>query len=407
MKSITVLSTGNELLSGATADTNSGSISRALFPLEISTRMILVVGDDMDDMERALRYGIDTSDVLIVTGGLGPTDDDNTIAALQKIFGFSIRTDGESRDRMEKFFNTLGMSLSAADIKMVEVPAGVRVIPNGTGLAPGFIIQNDKNIIIALPGVPAEMNEMMELSVIPFLTDEYGIQLRRNIAFRVIGMKESEINSAVASMEIPHDRLAWGITARDGIATVTFSEKQTRAADLDSIVSQGRKLFGERFLEPAYGRPEEEAVVLLREKRKSVSFAESCTGGLVSKRITDIPGSSDVFVGGVVAYSDEVKVRLLGVSKETLTRHGAVSEETAAEMAAGVRGVLAADIGISITGIAGPGGGSDAKPIGTVCFGSADATGVKTFSRSISGNRDRVRTIASLIAIEYLRTVMR
>ena len=230
---------------------------------------------------------------------------------------------------------------------------------------------------------------------------------RTSISYRVIAMKESEINEAIRAMNIPLDRMEWGITAEDGITTVTFAAKTEDAIDIGGILAEARKHFGYRFLDPAFKLPEEEVVHLLREKRFTLSFAESCTGGLISKRITDIPGASDVFTGAVVAYDNRVKVSRLGVSEDKLSRYGAVSAEVAADMAAGVRESLGTDIGISTTGIAGPGGGSETKPVGTVWFGLADAHGVKTFTIQISGGRDRVRMFASLIAIEFLRNYLR
>ncbi|MBN2160046.1 MAG: CinA family nicotinamide mononucleotide deamidase-related protein [Spirochaetes bacterium] len=407
MKTVTVLSTGSELLYGRTADTNSRFISGRIFPLLMRVRMHMAVGDDIEDLEGAMRHALEISDILIVTGGLGPTDDDNTIAALGKIFGFQVVVDGASRERMQAFFDAMGMIMSDRDLKIAEVPAGARVLPNTNGLAPGFIMRAGGRIIIAMPGVPREMREMMDLSVLPFLRDECGIPLRKSAVFRVVGMKESEINETIVTMGVPLETVDWGITAGEGIATVTIAGKKVDLADPDGIVSGARRAFGGRFLEHPYERPEDEVMHLLRSRRMTVSFAESCTGGMISKRLTDVPGSSDVFVGGVVAYSNRVKVSHLNVSEESLSMAGAVSEEVASEMAAGIRTALGSDIGVSTTGIAGPGGGTDEKPVGTVWFGLADLSGVRTFSRRISGDRERVRAFASLAAIEYLRAYLR
>jgi len=407
MKNVTVLSTGNELLYGTTPDTNGSFISGALFPLELHMGMRLVVGDDVDDLERALKHALDLSDIVIMTGGLGPTDDDNTIEALRRIAGFSVHMDGPSRERMESFLRNMGMPLSDADRKMVEVPDGATVIPNNNGLAPGFILRHNDKIIIAMPGVPREMTDMTVRSVIPFLQKESGMAARASISYRVIGMKESEINEAIKSMALPLEGMEWGMTANDGITTVSFVAKGGGELDSGGICAEARRYFGSRFLDPAFKLPEEEAVHMLRKKRLTVSFAESCTGGLISKRITDIPGASDVFTGSVVAYDNREKIRSLGVSEEKLSKHGAVSAEVASDMASGVRRYMESDIGISTTGIAGPGGGTEAKPVGTVWFALADSQGERTFTMRISGDRERVRTFASLIAIELLRNYAR
>ncbi len=402
MKTVSVLSTGNELLHGTTSDTNSGHICAMLFPLALRVVTIVAAGDDIGGIERAVRHCLADSDILIMTGGLGATDDDNTIAALGRIFDFDIVNDGASLARMERFFEKLGMPMSREDRKMTEVPGTARALENLSGLAPGFILREGDKTVISLPGVPREMSEMMKRAVMPYLTMECAISARRSAAFHVIGMKESDINAAVASMKPEERGLEWGITAKDGTATVTMVEN---GGELDtlSIGDEMRELFGERLLGIGYESPEEEVLGLLRELKMTLSSAESCTGGLVAKRITDIPGSSDVFAGGVVAYANDVKVRLLGVSQAMLDTRGAVSPETAAEMAAGVRTRLGTDIGVSVTGIAGPGGGSTEKPVGTVWFGLAHQAGVKTSTRTIPGDRGRVRMISSLAALELVR----
>ncbi|HQL81658.1 MAG TPA: CinA family nicotinamide mononucleotide deamidase-related protein [Spirochaetota bacterium] len=399
---VSVLSTGNELLYGTTIDTNSGRICAMLFPLDLRVVTIVAAGDDREGLVRAFRHCLDISDTVIITGGLGPTDDDNTIAALGRMFDFNIVNDGASLSRMERFFEKLGMPMSRGDLKMTEVPDTARVLENLSGLAPGFILREGGKTIISLPGVPREMSDMMQRAVIPYLTVECGIAARRSLAFRVIGMKESDVNAAIVSMKLEDRGLQWGITAEDGIDTVTIVENGS-FPDAYSIGEEMRGLFGIRLLGSAYGSPEEEILSLLKELKLTLSSAESCTGGLVAKRLTDIPGSSDVFVGGVTVYANGAKIRLLGVSPETLEAHGAVSPETAAEMAAGARSRLETDIGIAVTGIAGPGGGSAEKPVGTVWFGLAHSGGVQTAARTITGDRGRVRTISSLIALELIR----
>lgn len=404
-KNVAILSTGNELLYGKTLDTNSAFISARLFTMDLRVRKILVVGDDIDDLSKALRHAIAENDVVIITGGLGPTDDDNTIEALQRVIEFPIIVDEGSRTRMEAFFRSINMPMSEKDLKMAEVPSGAMVLPNGNGLAPGFVLRHKGTVIIAMPGVPGEARAMTDGSVIPFLRDEFGIKARHSFSFMAIGMKESDINAAVKGMGAPLDQLVWGMTAQDGMTTVTFVARDG-PFDFAPIADSARRLFGSRFLDPQWTRPEEEIIHLLRTKGLTLAFAESCTGGLLAKRITDVAGSSDIFTGAVVAYDNGVKNKILGVSDEKLAKFGAVSPEVAADMAQGVRLSLGSSIGMSTTGIAGPGGGSDAKPVGTVWFGFTDGTGVRTFSSHIDGSRDRVRTIASLYAIEYLRSYL-
>jgi nicotinamide-nucleotide amidase len=407
MRRVTVMSTGNELLYGKTPDTNSSYISGRLFVLTIGVRMHLTVGDDVDELERAFRHALDRSDIVIVTGGLGPTDDDNTIEALRRIFGFRIVVDKQSREKMQGFFREMGMTPSSSDRKMVEVPDGARVLENVRGLAPGFVLNDEEKVVIAMPGVPEEMETMMEGEVIPYLIKECGVAERPSHSFKIIGMRESQINDKIKHMNVDLGEFEWGMTARQGIATVTFVGKRDASVDFETIASGAARLFEGKLLEPAFERPEEEIIQLMRGKGMTLAAAESCTGGLISKRITDIPGSSDVFIGCVVAYRNAVKTAELGVSEERLSRFGAVSEEVASDMAAGVRFRLGSDIGISVTGIAGPGGGSVEKPVGTVCFCLSDSRGARPFTRRISGNRERVREFASLIAVENLRNYLK
>jgi nicotinamide-nucleotide amidase len=325
MKSVTVMSTGNELLYGSTQDTNGSLISGRLYPLQVRVRMLLAVGDDIEDLENAFRRALECTDMIIVTGGLGPTDDDNTIEALRRIFGFSVAVDVESKEKMSGFFSSMGMPLSGADLKMVEVPASARIIPNMRGLAPGFILRNENKIIISLPGVPVEMAEMMDNAVIPFLKEECGIMPRESVFIRIIGMRESEINDIVKSMGLDLGGIEWGITAKRGITTVSFTQKPEAPFNAAAIIGSAELRFGARLLARPFETPEEEVIQLLRVRGMTIAAAESCTGGLISKRLTDIPGSSDVFTGGVIAYSNAVKVGFLGVSEDALSRFGAVS----------------------------------------------------------------------------------
>ncbi len=402
-----IIATGNELLYGKTLDSNSSYISSRLFPLEVKTIMFLVIGDDATELGRAIRHALNESDIVVMTGGLGPTDDDKTIEALQEVFGFTVLIDEPSRLRMETFFRKIGMPMTDRDLKMAEIPTGSLVLPNEKGLAPGFVIMHNDKVLIALPGVPAEVTDMVDRSVIPFLRKKCGIGSRMSLSFRVIGMKESDINASVLAMNLPFDRLEWGMTAREGISTVTIVAKTGSDIELNQIAGNAERIFGERYLDQSWNSPEEEIVDILRKRKMTIAVAESCTGGLIAKTITDVPGSSDVFMGSVVAYANGVKISQLGVSETLITDHGAVSQEVASAMAAGARSRLGATIGISTTGIAGPGGGTESKPVGTVWFGFADEKGSTSFTHLISGDRPRIRSWASLIALENLRTILK
>ncbi len=402
MKSIAILSTGNELLYGSTIDTNSAFISSALFTTNFKVKFHYVVGDSIDELKRAIEYSAEHSDIIIITGGLGPTDDDNTIEALRQIFGFSVIIDKHAGEKMKTIFKRFGRDVNDSDMKMAAVPDSALIIKNKYGLAPGFILDCNNNVIIALPGVPVEMEYMFTNEIIPYLNKRFKVETVKNITLRVVGLKESDVNNSISMMDVDMKDLDWGITAGGGICTITFVPRGTPLNE-KNIISEAERVFKNRMISPQYEKPEEELLAVLRMKKLTIAAAESCTGGLISKRLTDIPGASSVFRGGIIAYSDDIKISQLNVSPQLLKKSGAVSEEAAGLMATGIKNRFSARIGISVTGIAGPGGGTDVKPVGTVCFGVDFGGYVKTFKRNFTGNRERIRNYSSLFIIDYLR----
>ncbi len=398
-----MISTGNEILHGVKADTNAAVISALLRSEGLEVSAHVTVGDSAESLARAVRETLKCADALVITGGLGPTDDDITISALKMLYGFEIAVHEPSHDRMRRFFDALGRQAGDADLKMVTVPSTATVIENRHGLAPGFILEAGGRMIVALPGVPREMELMLRHSVLPALKKRLGVYETETATLFIIGKKESEINSAVRSMGERLEGVTWGMTAEGGITSLYFTAGRGAAGTADRLAEQCRELFGVAALSGAHRTPEEEVLALLKQDGLTLAAAESCTGGLIAKRLTDIPGASAVFMGGVVAYSNRSKIDLLGVYEEKIIRHGAVSEEVAEEMARGIVAVMKSDIGISVTGIAGPDGGSEEKPVGTVCFGVHFAGEDAAWTMSFSGDRERVRRIAAVTAVDALR----
>lgn len=407
MKSIAIISTGNELIYGTVQDTNSSYISSLLFTTSFDVKFHLVAGDNKDELEQALRYSIEKTDIVIITGGLGPTDDDNTLRVLQKIYGFTTGYDEPAKRRIHSFFELTGRLVTKADLNMITVPEGADIIENDVGLAPGFILNYESKMIIALPGVPAEMMSMFEGSVFPYLIKKYGLMEKIHFTIRAVGMKETEINKHINSMNISPKDVTWGITTSRGLSTITFVQKEKGQINKNNIILKAGKLFNANMLLQDFKSPEEELQYLLKEKKMTLATAESCTGGLISKRITDISGSSEIFIGCIVAYRNSIKINQLHVSADSLSKYGAVSEKIALEMVKGARELFDADISISVTGIAGPGGGSMDKPVGTVCFGFAFGNKTEAFTRIIKGNREIVRAYSALYAIEHVRRYLR
>ncbi len=405
MKTAAVISTGSELLHGTVRDTNGGFICSRLFSTDLDVVLTAVVGDVPDRLSSLLAYALSLADLVIVTGGLGPTDDDHTLAVITSLTGLGTRVEENARARMVEFFATMKMTPNPGDIKMVTVPEGAEVFENAQGLAVGYALRFGGRLLIAMPGVPREMRPMFDEKVMPYLRERHGIGERRHFTFRTVLMRESEVNLRVRDMRVPFDEIEWGISTAPGMNTVTFVEKKGFQFPSDQLQHETGRIFGEYMIQAP--TMEEELRALLAEKNATLAAAESCTGGLVAKRLTDVPGSSEVFLGGVVAYANDAKVSLLGVSTETLTRHGAVSEEVAREMAYGAMKKFGASIGISTTGIAGPGGGTTEKPVGTVCFGFASGDTLASFTRVISGDRERVRGFSSQIILDRVRRHLR
>ncbi len=402
MKILSVISTGNELMYGKIADRNSSFISNALFSSNIEVKYHFTTGDNIDDLKKIIQFAMANSDAIIISGGLGPTDDDMTIEALRQIFNFSINIDNHAFDKMKKVLLSLGRSFNESDHKMAEVPSGSKIIKNRLGLAPGFILEYINKLIIALPGVPVEMISMFNEEVLPFLAAKFGKIIRNNVTAKIVGMKESEINEKVKTMGVVINDCIWGITAEGGISTLTFVQDGARFNGT-GILNSLKQIFNENILRNGLLLPEEELLEVLIKNRLKLSVAESCTGGLISKRITDIPGSSLAYSGGLIAYSNEMKVKILGIQEELISRHGAVSEEVAGEMALCSKKIFKTETAVSVTGIAGPGGGSSEKPAGTVFFGFAIHDEIIVFKREIIGTRERIRNHSSLVAIDFLR----
>lgn len=407
MKTVAIISTGNELMYGNVQDYNSFYISRTLFPTHFSVILHITVGDVFEDLESAVREAIAKSDIAIITGGLGSTDDDKTLEVLQRICSFDTQIYQEGYDKLEKFLRVLGRKVIPGDEKMLLVPAGATIFKNGYGFAPGFALNKNQCLIIAMPGVPREMQGMLEMEVMPYLLQSFEMGYKKHCMVRTILMRESEINELVAKMKIPLHEMIWGVTTTTGMNTITFVSKGDSTFDREQIIGEAQEVFGNKMLMPESINLEMELLQLLKNTESTIAVAESCTGGLISKRITDIPGSSEAFLGGLVMYSNDAKMNLLNISGEALKKHGAVSEEIAREMSVGVRGRFNATIGISTTGIAGPGGGTEEKPVGTVCFGIATPDGVDSFTESITMDRERVRFYASQYILNKVRLYLK
>lgn len=401
-----LIAVGTEILLGDIVNTDAQVISQGLSELGIDVFYQTVVGDNPDRLERVIREAADRADIIITTGGLGPTLDDLTKETLARVFGKEMELHEPSLARIRTFFDRIGREMTPNNEKQAWLPHGCTVFVNEWGTAPGCAFEADGKHVIMLPGPPRECEPMFQKCAMPYLYPlAGGCIVSRNI--RVFGLGESAMEDRLHElMETMHNpTIAPYAKISECFARVTAKAESVEAAEalLAPVVEQVAGMLGDDVYGIDVDSLEQVVGDGLRARGLTLSVAESCTGGLLSKRITDVPGCSDYYLGGVCSYSNAVKMNVLGVRAETLDSYGAVSHETAEEMAAGVARALGTDVGVGITGIAGPGGGSEEKPTGLVYI-SVYFRG-KCFTRRTVNTygRDRVRNQAASTALDMIR----
>lgn len=404
IKTAEILCVGTELLLGDIVNTNAAFLSQRLAELGINVYRHTVVGDNQGRLKAALESALESADLVITSGGLGPTYDDLTKETVADYFGREMREDSHSLKRIEDYFKRTGRVMTENNRKQAMMPEGAVIFDNDYGTAPALALcggdRNSKTVIM-LPGPPVEIIPIFKEKVMPYLMERReSVIASRNI--HIFGMGESAVENEIAEIMKNSKNPTIAPYCKEGEVRlrITASAKtEKEALDIcDVAIDKITKTEVGKYI---YGIDvdslERAAIAFLRDKGLTLACAESCTGGLVSKRITDIPGCSDVFVGSCITYANEAKIKLLGVKAETLQRWGAVSEQTATEMARGVRMVLGTDIGVSVTGIAGPGGGTTEKPVGTVYLGISTKSGEKVRKLSLSSmrSRDYIRSVSA------------
>jgi nicotinamide-nucleotide amidase len=398
---------GDEFLYGSRIDTNSAYLAQRLDSIGIDVRYISTVGDNVELMVEAINLAQRRAEVVIATGGLGPTDDDVTKKAICKVFKRNLIFHEDILEDLQKRFAARGLKMPAINQNQALLPQGARFLANKIGSALGIIIDERGRFFCSMPGVPIEMRTMTEEELIPLLSTKTGNLVTVRHKLRTAGIMES----ALAEKIRPGLKFAEGVSLAylpsyrgvdlcvKGAGTIREEVEAGVRILVDGIRKTASKYIyseDERELEEVVG-------ALLVEKNKSLATAESCTGGLLGGRITAISGSSKYFLGGIVAYSNEIKMNRLGVLRDVIDRFGAVSAETAKAMASGVVKALKADIGLSITGIAGPTGGTDEKPVGTVFIGLATANRETARKVSLGNDREMVRERSVTAALETVR----
>lgn len=407
---IELLSIGDELMLGETVDTNAAWLSRRLADAGIQVPHRATVGDDERAIRAAAANALERTGAVICTGGLGPTPDDRTRPVIADLFGRELSVDEGLLDSLRQRFASLGRRMADTNRVQAEVPDGALVLANPRGTAPGLVLEReDGTFAVLLPGVPREMRGIFDEALLPWLERRWpeGRGRVRHHLIRTSGIAESELAERLAPVLQPIDDLkvaflpdVIGVDVRlTSDAALSDDEAEARFTEVDSALCA---VAGDWV----YGRNEEDLVdavaARLRRHGWTLAVAESCTGGLVGKRLTDRAGASDFVLGGVIAYADRAKTDLLGVRVETVEAHGAVSEAVASEMAEGAARRFGAHCAIAVTGVAGPGGGTERKPVGTVCIAARAGKRARVITLRLPGDRQEVRERSAQAALALL-----
>jgi len=407
MKKACIVSIGNELLTGQTVDTNAAHLCAGLLSIGMPVVSTYAVGDEIKQIVRAFALASADAEVVIATGGLGPTDDDLTRQALAKFLGAELKLQNELLEKMREYFAGRNLQMAAKNEIQAFLPTGARALANNRGTAPGIMAESDGRLFFAMPGVPLEMKQMFAESVLPELRQFAGDQAVVVRKLRCFGAGESTIAQRLETImqrgrnPLINCTVEFGVITLHIVATAQGAETAERMALKDE--QSLRKTLGELV----YGSAEQSLGQVVGEKlrrhRKTLAVAESCTGGLLAKLLTDIPGASEYFTSGWVTYSNQAKSSELGIPAELIDKHGAVSEQVAEAMARGARRRAGTDFAIGITGIAGPGGGSEQKPSGLVYVSVDSEQGCETKRCLFTHNRRFVRLRSAQTALNMLR----
>jgi len=402
-----IIAIGSELLTPYRLDTNSLFLTDGLNQVGVRVVHKAVVGDSLDDMRASFRQALDRADLIVACGGLGPTDDDRTREAVADLLGRRLEFNEGVLRHIQELFRRFGRVMPEINRRQAMVPEGAVVIPNPRGSAPGLWIETNGHIVILLPGVPSELRAMFDQEVRPRLTRLGHDERLFTRDLRITGLPESEVEQRVSPLYALYPDTETTILASPpGIQLHprVWSRDAAKANQiLDEMVKRMALALGEHLYSTDGEQMEEVVARVLTENRATIAVAESCTGGLLAERLTNIPGSSSYFLGGVVCYSNELKSALVDVPAELIESKGAVSPEVALALAKGIRKTTGATIGVGVTGIAGPGGGTPEKPVGLAHIAIADERGPRERRFQFPGDRERIRMHASQTALDSVR----
>ena len=406
-----ILIIGTEILLGQIVDTNSAFIAEQLAAAGIDVYFKTVVGDNDGRIEKALRQALERADIVVAAGGLGPTEDDLTRNVFARVLGRRLILNGDLLEKIRRRFASRELVMTSNNEKQALVPQHAIILDNPRGTAAGLYMKSGikgEKVVVAMPGVPSEMKPMLTEQVIPLLQGRMGkASIIKSRVIKTCGIGESRVDDLIGDLFRDSRNPSIALLAYPSEVHIRITAKAESQEAAEALISELERQIRERVGEWVYGRGEQtmEEVVgfLLQVHGKTLSVAESCTGGLIGNRITNIPGSSRYFDRGVISYSDRAKVELLGISASQLERHGAVSPQTAEAMALSIRKLSSTDLGLSATGIAGPDGGTPEKPVGLVYIALAWEGGVKSKEYRFFEDRLANKRRSSLMALDMVR----
>ncbi|MFW5998566.1 MAG: competence/damage-inducible protein A [bacterium] len=408
---VEIIAIGTELLLGELNDTNSTFIARELTSIGYDINYIIDAADETIELENALNNALNRSDIIITTGGIGPTSDDITRQVIADVTGHPLYKDENLVKQMEKYFDKKNYTITPNNYRQTYLPEGAKPIENNWGTAPGILLETGENIIISLPGVPEEMKNMLRQKVIPYLMENENKMVKTSY-FKFFGIGESTLETKIKDiLDKNNSSINLSLLAGRGEVRLRITVKGNSETQIDEKLNTIKNEVNKKAGKYIYGidnqtLPEVTGNILKKYNLK-LGIAESCTGGLIGSRITNIPGSSKYFEGGIIAYSNQIKINELKVSSETIKQYGAVSEQTALEMAKGISKKFKCDLGLSVTGIAGPGGGTANKPVGLVYIGVASSNTTEVYKLNLNGNRKENKWRTSQYALNYLRNFIK
>ncbi len=409
-----IIAVGSELLTPHCQDTNSLYLTEKLNDLGVEVRFKCIVGDDREGLTAAAQLAMRRSGIVVFTGGLGPTEDDLTREAVAAALGLKLQRDPEFVAKLEERFARRGMKMSANNARQADILTGAALLPNPAGTAPGQWIagkyDGQERLLMLLPGPPHEMKAVFEAECIPRLRARIAPQHIATRTLKLALLPESQVDARVAPIYKTYADVETTILAGGGEIQLHLRCRKDSPADAEARVAELAGKIEDELGDAIFSRQGEtiEQIVsyLLQMRGMTLAVAESCTGGLLAERITSLSGSSRYFLGGAVVYSNELKTQFCNVPKALIGRHGAVSREVAAAMAEGIRKRCLASYGVGITGVAGPGGGTEQKPVGLVYIALAGEEGTQVVERNFPGDRQRIRQFATQQALEMIRKAL-